>query len=372
MPRKRDSLYRRGDIWWVRFTSPSGRRVQRSTKTTNRREAEEFEARLKSAAWRAEQLREKPRRTWKETTVRYIREKDGEIDSLKDVLSILRRLDPWLGECYLDEITRDLIDRIKGDLLKRISKSTVNRYLQVVRAVLRMAALDWEWGNTVPRIRLYKEPKRRIRYLTPEQVRHLLEELPDHLRSVVGFALATGLRERNITQLEWSQVDLARSMAWIHADQAKAERPISVPLNGHAMVILRQQVGKHPVRIFTFGRKPFDRAGGKGWRKALDRAGLRAFHDPDSRNTGYTYPSRPLDEYVFEDFRFHDLRHTWASWHIQAGTRIEELKELGGWASLEMVQRYAHLSADHLRDAAERIVRPNDFGTKLVQSDILK
>ena len=59
------------------------------------------------------------------------------------------------------------------------------------------------------------------------------------------------------------------------------------------------------------------------------------------------------------DFRWHDLRHTWASWHVQAGTPLLVLKELGGWASLDMVLRYAHLSADHLAEHAERISRPH-------------
>lgn len=56
-----------------------------------------------------------------------------------------------------------------------------------------------------------------------------------------------------------------------------------------------------------------------------------------------------------EDFRFHDLRHTWASWHRQAGTSCDELKDLGGWKSRSMVDRYAKFATDNLRDAAARI-----------------
>jgi integrase len=58
-----------------------------------------------------------------------------------------------------------------------------------------------------------------------------------------------------------------------------------------------------------------------------------------------------------ENFRFHDLRHTWASWHVMSGTSLQELMELGGWKSYEMVLRYAHLAPDHLKDAARRIER---------------
>ncbi len=59
-----------------------------------------------------------------------------------------------------------------------------------------------------------------------------------------------------------------------------------------------------------------------------------------------------------ENFRWHDLRHTWASWHVQSGTPLQVLQELGGWSSCEMVLRYAHLSAAHLADYAERLYRP--------------
>jgi integrase len=58
-----------------------------------------------------------------------------------------------------------------------------------------------------------------------------------------------------------------------------------------------------------------------------------------------------------EAFRFHDLRHTWASWHVMSGTSLQELMELGGWKSFEMVLRYAHLAPEHLSAAAQRIER---------------
>ena len=67
------------------------------------------------------------------------------------------------------------------------------------------------------------------------------------------------------------------------------------------------------------------------------------------------YPHHADDEYRFSDFRWHDLRHTWASWHVQAGTPIHALQELGGWQSYEMVLRYAHLAPGHLAAYADRL-----------------
>ena len=121
-----------------------------------------------------------------------------------------------------------------------------NRILALIRSILRKAMLDWEWLEKVPRIRLYKKTKRRIRWLTPEQVKTLLAEQEPHQRDMMIFALTTGLRQGNALQLEWSQVDMARHVCWIHPDQAKARVAIHVPLNSAAMDVLTRQVGKHP------------------------------------------------------------------------------------------------------------------------------
>ena len=154
-----------------------------------------------------------------------------------------------------------------------------------------------------------------------------LSKWTDH-DAMARFSLATGLRESNVTQLEWSEVDLQRRCAWIHADQAKAGKSIAVPLNDDAMAVLRSQISKHETNVFTYKNKPVGVANTKAWRAALVRAGI-------------------------SDFRWHDLRHTWASWHVQNGTPLHALKELGGWADLTMVLRYAHLSSEHLSEFAE-------------------
>ena len=96
----------------------------------------------------------------------------------------------------------------------------------------------------------------------------------------------------------------------------------------------RQQVGTHPTHVFSFRfrGKPVQQVNTKAWQAALKRAGIA-------------------------DFRWHDLRHTWASWHAQAGTPLHVLQELGGWESAEMVRKYAHLSTEHLADYVDRAAR---------------
>jgi integrase len=101
-------------------------------------------------------------------------------------------------------------------------------------------------------------------------------------------------------------------------------------LNQGALEVLRRRIGQHPEYVFTYRRKPVKVCTTKAWWRALEATGI-------------------------DNFRWHDLRHTWASWHVQSGTSLQELMELGGWSNYEMVMRYAHLASDHLRAAACRI-----------------
>lgn len=271
------------------------------------------------------------RHTWRDAAARWIRDTDYKADHQKDV-GKLRWLDQYLGALYLDEISRDVVDSVVDVKRQQVKLSTVNRYLSLIRAILRMARDEWEWLHRVPRIRLCVEPKGRVRWLTPEQAAKLLRELPDHLRAMAAFTLATGLRQRNVSYLRWDQVDLGRGMAWIYADQSKSRKAIAVPLNRDALLILRTQQGLNSEWVFVYQGRPVDRASTKAWAAAKRRAGIA-------------------------DFRWHDLRHTWASWHAQKGTTLHQLMELGGWSSMDMVLRYAHFTGEHLRVASQNIDR---------------
>jgi integrase len=230
----------------------------------------------------------------------------------------------------IEESPSYVLSAIKAEKLKIAGKPTVNRYLALVRAILLRARDEWEWIDRTPKVKLFKEGPGRERSITPEQVVALLTELPLHQRDVVVFALATGLRQSNVVGLEWSHVNLKMGHAWVGADHSKNRKPISVPLNTTAQGVLQRQIGKHRERVFAFRGKPLGWANTKAWRNALKRAGI-------------------------ENFRWHDLRHTWASWHRQSGTPTHELQRLGGWRSSVMVERYAHLAPDHLAKAANRL-----------------
>jgi integrase len=342
------SLRKRGGIWWVDVVAPSGERIRRTTGTANKALAQEFHDRVKSELWRIAKLGEKPQRMWNDAVVRWLKEKSHKA-TIKGDVNLLRWLDPFLGGKELATITRATIELITEEKLAQgCSNGTVNRTLGLARAILRRCVYEWEWLERAPHVRMLREPTRRIRFLMHEEAKRLLSELPEHLADMAAFSLATGLRAANVTGLEWKQVDLARQLAWVHPDQAKARRAIAVPLNAEAIALVSKQVGKHPVYVFSYRGRVVRQVSTKAWYQALQRAGI-------------------------EDFRWHDLRHCWASWHVQNGTPLFALQELGGWQSPAMVRRYAHLAADHLAPYAQRlgavraVVVQND-GTNAAQS----
>ncbi|MBF0359209.1 MAG: site-specific integrase [Magnetococcales bacterium] len=316
-------------IWYTDIVTPDGNRIRQSTGTRNKEQALELHDRLKADFWRQSRLQEKPDRPWKEAVVKYLEEKKHKL-SIRNDHETFRWLDKYFGKKLLSEITRDEIHRVRDIKRQESSPTTANRMLQIVRALMRKAEREWEWIERAPAVQLFPEPKRRIRWLFPHEAELLIRELPEYLAYITRFALATGLRESNILTLEWSQVDLSRKVAWVHADMTKNRRAIAVPLNADAVDVVSQQIGKNQKLIFTYRGRALSSANNKTWRAALKRVAI-------------------------EDFRFHDLRHTWASWHVQAGTPLHVLQELGGWESAEMVRRYAHLGGQQLAGYADNV-----------------
>jgi integrase len=326
------SLYKRKDssFWWLKI-SISGRTIQRSTGTEDKVKAQEYHDTLKAQLWQQERLGIKPDHSWREAVVRWLNETSDKATHHEDKRKLIW-MHHYLGELTLNEINQDVIDQIRTAKLKEARKATTNRYLALVRSILIRARDEWEWIDKAPKIRLFKESNSRERSLTVDQVKRLMQELPAHQRETVMFALATGLRQRNVLELEWSEVDLKLRHAWVKATHSKNRRPIAVPLNDTALQVLQRQLGKHETRVFTYLGKPLKAANTRAWGKALKRAGI-------------------------QDFRWHDLRHTWATWQRQAGTPTHELQRLGGWRTGAMVERYAHLAPDHLANAAKRLDR---------------
>ncbi len=217
-----------------------------------------------------------------------------------------------------------------------VSPSTKAKHLALMKAMMRAAEREWKGIEKSPAIKVPQERNKRVRWLEPAEAKRLIDECPEPLKSTVEFALATGLRRSNIVDLKWQQIDLQRKVAWIYPEESKSGRAIGVALNDLAESVLRRQIGRHHNWVFVHTESVKRNDGtttasvrkmrvdsNTAWRAALKRAGI-------------------------EDFRFHDLRHTWASWLIQAGVPLSALQEMVGWESIEMVQRYAHLAPNHL------------------------
>ena len=339
------ALYKRrtSKLWWVRL-SIHGREIRRTTGTADKRQAQEYEAKLRAELWHQSRMGERPRYRWEQAVTRWLTER-AHLSSIEDDKMHLRWLQNHLGGKFLDDIDVDVVSNVAARRkAEGVSNATVNRALAAVRAILRCAERKWGWLKGAPAVQLLPEPKRRVRWLTLAEVQQLIAQLPEHLAEIVRFSLVTGLRKDNVVSLEWSQVDMQRRVAWFHPDQTKNRKALAIPLNAEAVAVLQRQAGKHATRVFTYqppakkdeqprDPRPVNEVNTRAWQKALKRAGI-------------------------ENFRWHDLRHTWASWHVQAGTPLQALQELGGWSSYEMVLKYAHLSAEHLAGHAEALCRP--------------
>ncbi|MDZ4141209.1 MAG: site-specific integrase [Methylotenera sp.] len=324
------SLYKRKDssVWWLKVTV-NGQMIQRSTGTTDKANAQEYHDKLKSDLWEQLRLGVKPSRSWKDAVERFLLETQHKASQVSDIYH-LKWLDTYLRNAQLGDINRAMLDKLtQARRADKVRNSTINRMLEVVNAILRKAVNEWDWLDKAPKVFMLPKVKSRIRWITQEEAERLISVCPPHLAAMVTFSIETGLRKRNVLDLDWSQVDLSRKMAWIHPDQAKSRKAIAVPLTDIAMRVIQAQVGKHPLKIFTYKGKPVFDANNSAFSKAKERAGIK-------------------------NFRWHDLRHTWASWHVQAGTPLHVLKELGGWADIKMVMVYAHLSIEHLTSYVDK------------------
>jgi integrase len=314
------SIKLRGDVYWL-DVQINGKRIRESLKTGDKKQAQALADIRRAELWQGRLLKAKPKKTFREACARWLLEKAHKKSISEDKDKINYFL-PKLGDRQLANITRDDIEQI---LPTDVKPATRNRYRALIRSMLRAAEREWEWIDRAPVLRTESEPKRRVAFLTREQAELLMASLPEKYRTPVRFALLTGLRRSNVFNLTWDKVDLERGTVIVEADEAKAGQRILVPLNTAAREILKALPEPHEGRVWDVTRVWCNT-----WKASCKRAGVPWL-------------------------RFHDLRHTWASWHAMAGTPLSVLQELGGWHSPQMVQRYAHLSPEHLAAAAERV-----------------
>lgn len=326
------ALYKRGETWWI-CISHCGKRIQKTTGTSDKIAAQQYHDKFKADLWKLDRLQIKPDKTWNDAVVKFLSEaKDKR--SLKHDVFKLKWLDKHLNGLLLSKITKKVIDDIvEKKEQEGVAPATVNRLLALIRSILRMAEKEWEWIDKAPYVKLRKENNERQRWLQPAEATKLLAELPKYLRYMALFAAVTGLREANVRLLEWSEVYLDFRQILIPARKSKNKKDIAIPLNDDAIAILKQVQGepdRHEKYVFTLKGRAIYRCSNKSWYSALKRAGI-------------------------EDFRWHDWRHTWATWSRLKGVSLHDLKDTGNWSSMQMVLRYAHIGADQLLHSAQKI-----------------
>ena len=254
----------------------------------------------------------------------------------------------WLGhlktelgaETPLTEITASRIAEYKAKRLAavtprrkdadgqpaRLSTATINRPLALLRHLLRLAQEEWGVLDAVPKIRAEREPQGRLRWLTQEEATKLLaackKSRNSALADLVEFCLFTGIRRGEALSLTWDRVDRSRGV--IRLELTKSGRRREVPLSSNADAVLARRWTPE-VAGYVFGSRNWN-AFRSAWEAALTAAGI-------------------------DDFRFHDLQHTFASWLVQRGRSLKEVQEALGHQTIIMTMRYSHLAPEHLRAA---------------------
>jgi integrase len=231
-----------------------------------------------------------------------------------------------------------------ADRMSPLKVATINHHLKLLKAIFNRAIKTGKLTfNPVRAVKLFKENNARNRCLSPEEESRLFEHLPENNKPLVTVALHTGMRQGELLALRWDDLDFFTGT--IRVREAKSGEGRSVVMNSVVRAALqsvrREQIQK--AKSDTKGRReiysPFVFCSHKGrflhnlakaWYPALEAAGIK-------------------------DFRFHDLRHTFASRLAMAGVDLYTIQRLGGWKTAIMVQRYAHLSPDHMRAAVERL-----------------
>ncbi len=326
---------------WGFVTTESGKQVRRFKTDWTKEQAE---AALAEVLLKIEPTKPKGAGiTFGDAVERYLAAKSRK-RTLSEDTRILGHLKECLGkDTALADITASRISEYKGHRLSAVRKigegkdaverplagATVNRALALLRHLLRLAHDEWELLDAVPRIRMERESEGRLRWLTPEEATKLLDACRESrnadLTDLVEFALFTGMRRGEVLGLAWERVDRARGVVLL--DVTKSGRRREVPLNGRADAVLARRGSKSAGPVFGTRRWDHFRT---AWDLAVGRAKL-------------------------VDFHFHDLRHTFASWAVQRGATLQEVKDLLGHSSLAMTLRYGHLAPEHLRTAVARL-----------------
>ena len=333
-------LYKRGSVWWMSFTH-NGKHFRRSAETEDKKLAIRIFDKLKGdiAEGKWFERLEGEDYTFNDLMNRYMKEYSAISKAPKSHLrdkGLEKHLRRFFGEMFLTQITSKLISEYK---LKRradkVSPRTINYELTLMGHAYNLAIKEWEWvkDNPVMRVRKERVNNKMERWLSLEEENKLLAASPSWLQEIITFAIYTGLRQAEIMDLKWSQVDFKRNTIII---QEQKNRSVdTLPLNVTALgVLLKKNHSALDANKLVFVNKFGNRIGSSVL--------IRAFHLAEKKAG-------------IPRLRFHDLRHTFATRLVQNGVDLFTVQKLGRWKNTSMVMRYAHHCAESLRPGIKAI-----------------
>jgi integrase len=233
------------------------------------------------------------------------------------------------------------LDIEKHRALRRqtVKPATVNRELSFLKTVFNKS-VEWEKTDRNPAAKVRKEREEgRIRTLDPQEARGLIDGATAHVRPLLVLAIMTGLRRGELFSLKWSDVDLEDRVLTVRAENAKSGKARTVPLNETALRVLEQlpRFADFVLPNLKTGRRLVDVK--RAFGTACRRAGIKDLH-------------------------FHDLRHTAATWLIEAGADLVTVAQVLGHSSIDITKKYRHPSEQMAREAVERLAQTMQLSSK--------
>jgi len=323
--------------WWADWTDQKGRRHRKSTGVDDKALAKALGAKWQQASFMEQHFGVIPEYPFQDALVRYGEEKlqanpEGYTASVR---YNLQRLLNQFGTLNLSEFNLSMLQDYANERLSKVKTGTVHRELAILRAIMNKAHREGHLA-VMPPFPKVKPSQGRCRWLTVEEEARLLKASVPHLRALIAFAVDTGGRRSELFKLDWKNVDLDRGFVTFTKTKNGEDR--AVRLTNRAKQVLVGLGSKPSGVVFTYKDNPI-----KDVKTTFDKARKKA---------------------GLEDFRFHDLRHTFASRLVQKGISIYEVMHLTGHKSLVMVQRYAHLAPDYQNRAIEALNSlSHNFGT---------
>ena len=351
------SLYKKGKNWYIDYYYPPGRAGKRIREKIGPVKDEArimLSERLKDIRQgRNPELRQiKPIRF--ETVVREFLEKHAsrcrDPKSYADKIRVIER--HFRGK-MLKAITARTIDDFIADRMARGSKpATVNRLRAVLSKIFNWATDRGYFGgeNPVRRVKRFREPQGRFRFLSGEEASKLVECAPRHLRPVIVTALHTGGRRREILRLLWDDVKLERGILYFDQTNTKSGKQREIPIDDELAQVLSE-------------RRKVRRIGGDARYFVFTRYGKRL----GNIRTAFDVARRRAK--LGGEVTFHTLRHTFASWYMMNGGDLYRLQEYMGHSDSKLTRRYAHLSKEYKRDGVRYFGPPSAVGGQTVDTN---